>query len=155
MCLYEGDDERRSAAWRGAARRGAAWRGEWGEGEINVFVLRPPSYAPGERRLACSREKVSRLRRRGSAPRRISAQRYCFCVQRTSVSPLLSSLPPSPSALFSFATPSFLSASRFFEAHICAYIAPSLRVLTRSTWIANSTRATLGFQSEKKNNDRG
>lgn len=24
----------------------------WEEGEINVFVLRPPSYAPGERRLA-------------------------------------------------------------------------------------------------------
>lgn len=73
-------------------RRRVAQRRRSGEGEINVFVLRPPSYALlGERRLGCSREKVSRRsgwpRRRGPAPRRISAQRYCFCVQRTSVSP--------------------------------------------------------------------
>lgn len=101
-----------------------AQEGGEGEGEINVFVLRPPSYALlGERRLGCFREKVSQRsgwpRQRGPAPRRISAQRYCFCVQRTSVSPSLSLLhhhpsPPAP----------FLRASRFFEAHMCAYIAP-------------------------------
>lgn len=82
VCLY-GDGE-------------SAVQTRWGEGEINVFVLRPPSYASGERRLATFSREVSRRggwpRRRGPAPRRISAQRYCFCVQRTSVS-----LPPSPS----------------------------------------------------------
>lgn len=40
-------------------------------------------------------------RRRGPAPRRISAQRYCFCVQRTSVSlPFFLLISPRPRATF-------------------------------------------------------
>lgn len=74
----------------------------------------------------------------GPAPRRISAQRYCFCVQRTSVSlpptlprpPLHPSppTPPPPPPLPPIFTLPFHRASRFFEARICAYIAPSYHV---------------------------
>lgn len=104
-------------------RRRVAQRRRSGEGEINVFVLRPPSYALlGERRLGCSREKVSRRsgwpRRHGPAPRRISAQRYCFCVQRTSVSPSFPLLHHRPSPPIA----PFLRASRFFEARMCAFL---------------------------------
>ena len=86
----EGEFVRVSETRRVFIRRDGEWRRGQGEGEINVFVLRPPSYAPGREKARRSREKVSRRggwpRRRGLAPRRISAQRYCFCVQRTSVS---------------------------------------------------------------------
>jgi len=90
-----------------------ARRGGWEEDEINVFVLRPPSYAPGREkgRLAArrshgeadGRDDVAWLRRG------ISAQRYCFCVQRTSVSLPSSSITTHPHP-----------ASRFFMARIRA-----------------------------------
>lgn len=43
----EGEFVRVSETRRVFIRRDGEWRRGEGEGEINVFVLRPPSYAPG------------------------------------------------------------------------------------------------------------
>lgn len=87
-CVYT---ERRQE-WRGG--------GGWKEGEINVFVLRPPSYAPGREKVGSpfSREKISRRggwpRRRGPAPRQnISPALLLLCAKDVCFAPV----PPPPS----------------------------------------------------------
>lgn len=82
VCLY-GDGER------------AGGKGREGGERVKLMYL-----FCGHPHMLLAREKARSLlsregltggwpRRRGQAPRRISAQRYCFCVQRTSVSLLL------------------------------------------------------------------
>lgn len=125
----EGEFVRVSETRRVFIRRDGEWRKEEasGEGEINVFVLRPPSYAlPGREKKASA--ALAEKKSHGEADGRDDVARLHVEYQPSVIAFVckgrLFSLPTLSTITTHRHPHQFLRATRFFEARMCAYIAP-------------------------------